>query len=38
MILEAAKEFHVLPEQIENEMTARWWKLWLCWREEMSRG
>ena len=38
LVLEAAREFQVLPEVIENRMTARWWKLWLVYREEMNRA
>jgi hypothetical protein len=37
-ILEAAREFHVLPEVVENEMTGHWWHLRLCYLEELRRA
>jgi hypothetical protein len=37
-VLLAAKEFHVLPEDIENRMTKRWWDLYLVWVQERNRG
>jgi hypothetical protein len=37
-VLLAAHEFHVLPEDIENRMTKRWWDLWVVYREESYRA
>jgi hypothetical protein len=37
-VLLAAHEFHMLPEDIENRMTKRWWDLYLVWVQERNRG
>jgi hypothetical protein len=36
--MHAAQAFHVLPEEIEERMTAYWWQLYLCSLEEGPHG
>ncbi len=33
----AAEHFHVLPEDIEERMTPRWWQMWLTTMQERNR-
>ncbi len=36
-ILDAALQFHILPDEIEN-MSAYWWNLWQVFVQEKNRG
>jgi len=37
MILEAADHDPLRAQEIEDQVTARWWHRWLAWREEYGK-
>jgi len=37
-VLDAALQFHVLPDELEAKMSAHWWQLYQVYLEEMKRA
>ncbi len=38
LVILAAEKFGLLPNEVEERMTPRWWDLWLCYLQEQNRG
>jgi len=38
IVLKMAEHFGVLPDDIENKVSKRWYDLWLVYIEEVNRG